>query len=383
MRVTTPSSSSPRHQARPSVEGLEGRELLSTAHVARPELADARVRSRTPHVAVIDQLPTAAVQNVSTTPANGDANPYGVAFVPAGLRRGGPLSTGDLLVSNFNNNQNLQGTGTTIVKVTPGGQQSLFFQSSIAGLDTGLAVLRKGFVLVGSVPSVDGTSATAGQGQLLVLNGSGKQVASFSSPSLLNGPWDLTVSDRGNTAVVFVSNVLSGTVTRLTLRLPNFGDNVRITSAAQIASGYVHHGDPVAFEVGPTGLAFNARTDTLYVASEGDNSIYAVRNALRTRDLGIGRLVVSDSVHLHGPAGLTVAPDGGLITANGDGLNVDPNRPSELVEYTTAGQYVGEFSVNPANGGAFGVAVSTTARDLRLAAVDDVAASVQIYNIHA
>ena len=33
---------------------------------------------------------------------------------------------------------------------------------------------------------------------------------------LLNGPWDLTVDDRGSTAAVFVSNVLSGTVTRLT-----------------------------------------------------------------------------------------------------------------------------------------------------------------------
>jgi hypothetical protein len=53
----------------------------------------------------------------STIPTNGDVNPYGVAFVPNGFPAGGLLNPGDLLVSNFNDNQNLQGTGTTIIKV--------------------------------------------------------------------------------------------------------------------------------------------------------------------------------------------------------------------------------------------------------------------------
>src|ERR1700721_2546210 len=53
------------------------------------------------------------VNVVSTVPANGDQNPYGVAFVPQNFQTGpGPLKHGDILVSNFNNSQNLQGTGT-------------------------------------------------------------------------------------------------------------------------------------------------------------------------------------------------------------------------------------------------------------------------------
>ncbi|MGH3215349.1 MAG: hypothetical protein ACRDN1_26520 [Trebonia sp.] len=52
----------------------------------------------------------------STVPANGDVNPYGVAVVP---RSTGRLYRGDVLVSNFNNKANVQGTGTTIVAVTP------------------------------------------------------------------------------------------------------------------------------------------------------------------------------------------------------------------------------------------------------------------------
>ena len=54
----------------------------------------------------------------STVPSNGDVNPYGVAVVP---RSTGALVSGHILVSNFNNSNNLQGTGTTIVDISPSG----------------------------------------------------------------------------------------------------------------------------------------------------------------------------------------------------------------------------------------------------------------------
>ena len=55
------------------------------------------------------------VANPSTVPATGDQNPYGVAFVSHGR---GLLKTGSILVSNFNNGMNQQGTGTTIVQLS-------------------------------------------------------------------------------------------------------------------------------------------------------------------------------------------------------------------------------------------------------------------------
>src|SRR5262249_40176946 len=61
----------------------------------------------------------------STVPQNGDVNPYGVAIVPVNQ---GALVKGNVLVSNFNNSANLQGTGTTIVQVSPGGTLSTFAQ---------------------------------------------------------------------------------------------------------------------------------------------------------------------------------------------------------------------------------------------------------------
>ena len=61
----------------------------------------------------------------STVPANGDVNPYGITVVPQSTGR---LVAGDTLVSNFNNAANLQGTGTTIVQVSPWGSVSTFAQ---------------------------------------------------------------------------------------------------------------------------------------------------------------------------------------------------------------------------------------------------------------
>ena len=58
----------------------------------------------------------------STVPKNGDVNPYGVAVAPVSAGR---LVAGDVLVSNFNNHRNLQGTGTTIVEISPAGNVSL------------------------------------------------------------------------------------------------------------------------------------------------------------------------------------------------------------------------------------------------------------------
>lgn len=159
--------------------------------------------------------------NSSTVPVNGDLNPYGVAFVPDGFPVGGAIKAGDVLVSNFNNSANTQGTGTTIVQLTPSGilappgSATVFFTSTKPGLTTALGVLRGGFVLVGNVPTTNGNFSTIGQGTLQVIDRRGKLVDTWADTVFLNGPWDLTIDDQGTMAHVFVSNVLSGTVSRL------------------------------------------------------------------------------------------------------------------------------------------------------------------------
>jgi hypothetical protein len=59
--------------------------------------------------------------------------------------------------------------------------------------------------------------------------------------------------------------------------------------------------------------------------------------------------------HLRGPLALKLAPNGHLLTANGDAVNADPLHPSEIVEFSKAGQFIREFNVDASQGGAFGL----------------------------
>ena len=337
-------------------------------------------------IPILPNLPPTFL-SASTVPPNGDVNPYGVAFVPNGFPQGGPLHVGDVLVSNFNNHKNLQGTGTTIVDISPAGKQTLFFKGpstpGALGLTTALGVLKAGFVIVGSVPTLDGTSNTIqAPGSLLILNSQGKAVMSLSSSAFLDGPWDLTINDQGGKAQVFVSNVLSGTVTRLDLLIPADGNPV-IAGETQIASGYLIRPDPAALVVGPTGLAYDAAKDLLYVASTGDNAVFVVAGAQgRSTDAGKGTVVYSDPKHLHGPLALTLTPNGDLITSNGDAVNPDPEQPSELVEFTPKGQFVAELSVDAAPGSAFGLALESSPSQIHFAAVDDNLNTLDIWTIN-
>jgi hypothetical protein len=322
------------------------------------------------------------VRSVSTVPANGDVNPYGVAFVPDNFLTGsGPLHHGDILVSNFNNSANLQGTGTTIVQVPKSGSPTVFFQGKTGlGLSTALGTLQYGFVVVGNAPSTNGMASTAGPGSLLVINSQGKLIQTFANP-WIQSPWDMALVDHGDTAIAFVTNALTGNVSRLDFAVTSSG--LRVLSAKTIASGYVHRGDPVTFFVAPTGLVFDERRDVLYVASTGDNAVFEIRNASkRTTNDGPGAVIYEDNVHLHGALGLAAAPNGHLLATNNDGINSDPNQPSEIVEFTKEGDFVKEISIDPAQGGAFGLAVSAKEDTAVFAAVDDNTSMLIIWTLN-
>ena len=308
----------------------------------------------------------------STVPANGDVNPYGVAVVPDSKGR---LAKGDVLVSNFNNSANLQGTGTTIVEVSPSGAVSQFASIDASnlpgacpggiGLTTALVVLKSGWVVVGSLPTMDGSSATAQAGCLLVLDSSGTVVKTISGGPI-NGPWDMTALDHRGKADLFVTNVLNGTVaaggstvdggTVVRIDLRNLNRHVpRIHSMTTVGRGFPERTDPAALVVGPTGLGLAGRT--LYVADSVDNRIAAIRHASTTRRASDGGTTVSTGGSLNDPLGLATAPGGDILTVNGGDGN--------LVETTPAGTQVAVRVLDdtpvppglPGNGTLFGLAV--------------------------
>ena len=277
----------------------------------------------------------------STVPGNGDVNPYGVAIVPITKDA---LTAGNVLVSNFNNSANLQGTGTTIVQITPTGSLSVFATIDAGfprgacpggvGLTTALVALRSGFVIVGSLPTADGTAATAKAGCLIVLDSSGQLVTTISGHGI-NGPWDMTALDFGNAAVLFVSNVLNGTVAangsvvahgsilRIVLSIPINARRPHAVSITPIASAFTERTDPAALVIGPTGLGLDAQ-GTLFVADTLQNRIAAIPNALfRFADAGDG-ITVAQGRALNQPLGLAIAPNGDILTVNGgDGRIVE------------------------------------------------------------
>src|SRR5581483_9165564 len=306
----------------------------------------------------------------STVPSNGDVNPYGLVVIPAIL---GSLTSGILLVSNFNNAAILQGTGTTIVQISPDGTVSQFAQIDAAtlpgpcpggvGLTTALVVLKTGWVIVGSLPTTDGTSATAKAGCLIVLDSNGNVKETFSGHGI-NGPWDMTASDNGKTASLFVTNVLNGTVAgggnvvnrgtvlRLNLSIAK-GSNPALVSTTTVGSGFSEKTDPAALVIGPTGVHLASDGSTLYVADSVNNRIASIANAMqRTSSAGTGTTVTSGGA-LNDPLGLTITSTGNIITANGD--------DGFMVLTAPSGQQLGksllDSSGNPPGSGAlFGVA---------------------------
>ncbi len=314
--------------------------------------------------------PTSTV--ASTVPTNHDVNPYGIAFVPAGVPAGSALQPGDVVVSNFNAASNKQGTGTTIVKLVTDGKPVTFFQGQNLGLTTALAVLKSGYVLVGNLPTTNGTTLSA-TSSLLVITPQGELLSELKDPTLLDGPWDMTVIiDKGPQVTAFVSNVLNGTVARIDINIGAKGATL-LQSSHLIASGYAHRPDPAALVVGPTGLAYDAAHDVLYVASTNDNAVFAISGAAAlAHDNGPGTKIYQDSTHLHGPLALALAPNGDLVTANGDAINPDPNQSSEIVEFTPGGQFVAQMQVDPAPGSAFGLAFGlSSSGQSQFAAVND------------
>ena len=274
----------------------------------------------------------------STIPANGDQNPYAVVVAPVSA---GKVRKDDVLVTNFNNSGNLQGLGTTIVDWNPATRKLSTFATlprhmpqcpGGIGLTTAMTMLKSGYVIVGSLPSQDGTTATKGTGCLVVIDPQGQVAGALTGPDInnpgINGPWgNIAAVDRGDTATLFISNVGFGigapgsakastaTVLRLELSTPP-GAAPRLTGQTVVASGFDAQADQDVFIIGPTGLALG-RSGELYVSDALGNRIVAIPDALtRTTSAGTGREVTRDGF-LKRPLAMATAPNGHLLVVNG------------------------------------------------------------------
>jgi hypothetical protein len=279
------------------------------------------------------------VQISSTVPTNGDVNPYGVAVVPTTRGR---LVAGDILVSNFNSKANVQGTGSTIVEVSPTGGQQLFAQVSRLtvgrqcpggiGLSTALSVLPGGWVVVGSLPTGVNGALPKGDpaGCLIVLNSEGVVAETISTPEIV-GPWDMVAETTGAGADLFVSNALGGDI-RTSKGIPVAGSCtvVRLDLAYSpkspptllrqtiIGKGFPWQANKAALVLAPTGLALSFE-GTLYVDNSLNNTVTAITNATkRSKAVVAGAHIVAKGGGLNAPLGMVITSSGDLIVVNGN-----------------------------------------------------------------
>jgi hypothetical protein len=315
-----------------------------------------------PHV-VASTVPTSG-------PAAGDQNPYGVAVVPHSV---GDLVHDDVLVSNFNDGTNQQGTGTTIMQVDPHRHKASVFAridpSALGnkcpggvGLTTALAVFSQGWVVVGSLPADVNHSFFPAAGCLIVLDSEGHVVKTISG-SPIDGPWDMVgVPDLdGDGATLFVTNVLNGitmatpsspdggTVVRVRLEFSGMGAP-RVVEERVIARGFPETTDPNAFVIGPTGVGVDG--DTVYVANSPKSEIDSIPDAFDRHTAAAPHMVTSGGL-LNDPLGLVIAPNDDIVTMNGgDGNAVETTPGGHQVAYKTLDANLG------GGGNLFGAAVT-------------------------
>src|SRR5208282_4854586 len=322
------------------------------------------------------------ITRTSTVPDNGDLNPYAIVVAPVSA---GKIQKDDVLVTNFNNVSNLQGTGGTIIDYNPTTKKMTLFASlpqrlpqcpGGVGLGTAMTMLKSGWVIVGNTPSIDGTCRTKGEGCLLVLDPNGQLVATWTGPNI-NGPWgNMATIDRGTNATLFVSmagfdvpgpevrdpktgypvTVKKATVLRIELSIPE-GKPPVMTDQTVVANGFGQRADKDSFLIGPTGLALGP-DNTLYVSDALGNRIAAVPDAAtRTTSAGTGRTVTEDGL-LRRPLALVMAPNGHLLACNalkGQVVEIDPAAGKQLyAQWIDADQ----AQSPPGNGDLFGIAMT-------------------------
>lgn len=357
--------------------------LLCSAHATRAALAlSAAAMLGAPLAAHAD--PQGLLETVhhhttliNTVPDNGDQNPYAIFVAPVSA---GSIKQGDVLVDNFNNAANLQGTGSTIVDYHPDTKQMTLFATiprdlkecpGGVGLSTAMTMLKSGWVIVGSTPSNDGTTGTKGAGCMIVLDSGGKIAKVISSPNI-NDPWgNMAVVDNGDHATLFVSNAGFGvgsadgeppvfkqaTVLRMDLDIPS-GQAPVVKSETVVASGFGAQADKGVFLVGPTGLALSADNKLLYVSDAIGNRINVIEDPL-TRDTsaGVGRQLTADGL-LHRPLAMILTPQGHLLVTNalnGQVVEIDPVAAKQLYARWID---TDKAQSPPGNGDLFGIALT-------------------------
>lgn len=321
---------------------------------------------------ILKKLKKQVVIGSTVDPKNGAQNPYGLSIAPAAS---GSISTGDLVICNFNAKSNVQGTGESVVSLHPvPGSKPVHISSdkTLKGCDA-LAVDGGDTIWAASMVANDNP----------LLSASGKLLASLSGKPF-DQPWgQIYAVPKSDAPVFYESNAGDGTVVRINLGSPFTYD--------VIASGFpVNHGKP-GTALAPSGLAYDPSVDTLYFVDGKNDTLVALKDVTQIPNGGIkathdgmkftgpnaadARIVFSGAP-LNGPISTALLPNGNLVVGN----TLDASGQNLMIEISASGKLLDTRNVDTgASGALFGiVATGTNAADTKIYFNDDNDNNVQV-----
>ncbi len=325
-----------------------------------------RVQPNVDHTSILKMLTTTAVIGSTVDPANGDQNPYGLVYVNAKPFGKSVLKKGDLVVCNFNDQANVQGNGSTVeyMPSTPGSSPTRLVQDpSLKGCAS---------LVINSFDEV--FAANSGAKNATGISAAGKIVQTLTNSKLLIEPWG-SVYVPSQTGYppgdgLWVGDASSGKIVRI-----NLGTGGKPTYTPVISGFAVNHGVPGSI-LGPSGMQYNAKNDTLYVVDGVTNTLVAFSHAyndlFQANSIVVGsdgktfsgpkakdaRLIFAGPP-LNGPISSTLLPNGNLVLGN----TLNKNGKNLMVEIATDGTLLAYKNVDKGAAGALFGIVATGSSD--------------------
>lgn len=336
---SSPSSPMPGSPAPPSTAGMSQRQSSTLA--VKPS-SDASV------LAMLDDEKT--VGSV-VDPVTGDVNPYGLEVAPV---TNGKITAGDLVVCDFNDKANVQGTGTAIVTIHPaiGSKPIHVFNGPLLEGCNALALAPDDTIWTADFTANDAPIITP-TGHLVTAE--------------KNGPWNgpfgeafVPPVNAKSPPAFYVTNAGNGDLVRIAI-----GNTITFTV---IAKGFpINHGVPGSI-LGPSGLTYDPSCDRMYVVDGQNNALYAIdyisnvgANGITVHGLTFSGPSASDAhviyhgAPLNGPISSALLPGGHIVLGN----TLDPTGKNLMVEITPSGHEVFVKNVDKGAAGAiFGMAAT-------------------------
>ncbi len=214
---------------------------------------------------ILKKLKKQLVIGSTISPKLKQLNPYGLTVAPS---TNGAFTAGDLVVCNFNDKGNVQGTGYTIVALhpTPGSSpRSVSEDKLLLGCDA-LALTAGDVIFAAAFAANDNP----------FLSDTGKLIANMKGVPFDHPFGQVYAQPTSGNAVIYESNAGNGTIVRVNL-------SSTITFDV-IAKGFaVNHGKPGGI-FGPSGLAYNPTGDILYVVDGKSNTVVSFIECERDSD---------------------------------------------------------------------------------------------------